>query len=61
MLGTTGYSETSVNMYQTTKCHDVRGSVHHSIIHVKKSNKMQQCIKILFHIYMPIIRSLKLH
>jgi len=27
---------------------DVRGCVHHSIIHVDKSNKMQQCIKILF-------------
>ena len=51
---------------------DVRGSVRHSTIHKEKSNKMQQCIKILlFHIYMklkhvsgdtpPIIRSLKLH
>ena len=31
---------------------DVRGSVHHSTIHKEKSNKMQQCIKILlFHIY----------
>jgi len=27
---------------------DVRGSVHHSTIHKEKSNKMQQCIKILF-------------
>ena len=50
---------------------DVCVSVHHSTIHKEKSNKMQQCIKILlFHIYMklntfwvtpPIIRSLKLH
>jgi hypothetical protein len=49
----------------------VRGSVHHSIIHKEKLNKMQQSIKILlFHIYIklnmfqvtpPIIRSLKLH
>ena len=32
---------------------DVSGSVHHSAIHTEKSNKMQQCIKILlFHIYM---------
>jgi hypothetical protein len=32
---------------------DVRGSVHHSTIHEEKSNKMQQCIKILlFPIYM---------
>ena len=32
---------------------DVRGSVHHSTIHKEKSNKLQQCIKILlFHIYM---------
>jgi hypothetical protein len=50
---------------------DVRVSVHHSTIHKEKSNKMQQCIKILlFHSYEvqhvsgdtpPIIRSLKLH
>jgi hypothetical protein len=26
---------------------DVRGSVHHSTIHKEKSNKMQQCIRIL--------------
>jgi len=31
---------------------DARGSVHRSIIHKEKSNKMQQCINILlFHIY----------
>jgi hypothetical protein len=31
---------------------DVRGSMHHSIIHKEKSNKMQQCIKsLLFYIY----------
>ena len=29
--------------------------MHHSIIHKEKSNKMQQCIKILlFHIYMNV-------
>jgi len=34
---------------------DVRGSVHHSTIHKEKSNKMQQCIKILlFHIYLTL-------
>jgi len=34
---------------------DVRGSVHHSTIHKEKSNKMQQCIKILlFHIYLKL-------
>jgi len=34
---------------------EVRGSVHHSTIHKEKSNKMQQCIKILlFHIYMKL-------
>ena len=27
---------------------DVCGSVHHSIIHIEKSNKLQQCIKIYF-------------
>jgi len=37
------------------KLHDVRGSVHHSTFHKEKSNKMQQCIKILFfHIYMKL-------
>jgi hypothetical protein len=30
---------------------DVRGCVHHSTIHQEKSNKMQQCIKTLFPIY----------
>jgi hypothetical protein len=50
---------------------DVRGSVHHSKIHKEKSNKIQQCTKILLlHIYMklnmfrvtpPIIRSVKLN
>jgi len=34
---------------------DIRGSLHHSTIHKAKSNKMQQCIKILlFHIYMKL-------
>jgi len=34
---------------------DVRGSVHHSTVHKEKSNKMQQCVKILlFHIYMEL-------
>jgi hypothetical protein len=34
----------------------VRGSMHHSTVHKEKSNKMQQCIKILlFHIYMKLI------
>ena len=34
---------------------DVCGSVHHSTINKEKSNKMQQCIKILlFHIYMKL-------
>ena len=33
----------------------VRGSVYHSTIHKEKSNKMQQCIKILlFRIYMKL-------
>ena len=33
----------------------VRGSVNHSTIHKVKSNKMQQCIKILLlHIYMKL-------
>jgi hypothetical protein len=35
--------------------HDVLGSVNHSTIHKEKSNKMQQCMKILlFHIYMKL-------
>jgi hypothetical protein len=34
---------------------DVRGSVHHSKIHNEKSNKMQQCIRLLLlHIYMKL-------
>jgi len=34
---------------------DVCGSVHHSTIHKERSNKMQQCNKILlFHIYMKL-------
>jgi hypothetical protein len=34
---------------------DVCGSVHHCTIHKEKSNKMEQCIKILlFHIYMKL-------
>jgi len=34
---------------------DVRGSVRHGAIHKEKSNKMQQCIRILlFHIYMKL-------
>jgi len=33
---------------------DARGSVHDSIIHKEKSNKIQQCIKNLFHIYMKL-------
>ena len=34
---------------------DVRGSVHHSTIHKEKSNKLQQCIRILlFNIYMKL-------
>ena len=32
---------------------DVCGSVHRSMSH-RKSDKMQQCIKILFHIYMKL-------
>jgi hypothetical protein len=31
---------------------DVHGSVHHSTIHTEKSNKMQQCIKIYYSIFM---------
>ena len=34
---------------------DVRGSVHHSLIHEEKSNKMQKCIKtLLLPIYMKL-------
>jgi hypothetical protein len=51
---------------------DVSGSVHHSTIRKKKSNKMQKCVKIFIIPYLykvqhvsgdtpPIIRSLKLH
>jgi hypothetical protein len=30
---------------------DVRGSVHRSTIHTEKSNKMQQCFKIYYSIF----------
>jgi len=30
---------------------DVRGSVHHSTIHTEKSNKMQQCVKIYYFVF----------
>jgi len=30
---------------------DVRGSVHHSTIHTEKFNKMWQCIKIYYSIF----------
>jgi hypothetical protein len=30
---------------------DIRGSVHYSTIHTEKSNKMQQCIKIYYSIF----------
>jgi hypothetical protein len=30
---------------------DVHGSMHHSTIHTEKSNKMQQCIKIYYSIF----------
>jgi hypothetical protein len=41
---------------------DVRGSVHHSKIQKEKSNKMQQCIKILlFHICMKLNMFRKTH
>ena len=62
------YSQTTI-VYKL----DVRGSVHHStILTEKKTNKMQQCIKIWLFLILneaqhvsddtpPIIRSLKLH
>jgi hypothetical protein len=41
---------------------DVRGFLHHSMIYKEKSNKMQQCIKILlFLIYMKLIMFRKTH
>jgi len=30
---------------------DVRGSVHHSIIHAEITNKMQQCIRIYYSVF----------
>ena len=44
-----------LNLYFFVNCEshelDVRGSVHHSTIHTKKSNKMQQFIKIYYSIF----------
>jgi len=42
------YSQCAYDLYTF----DVRGSVHHSTIHTEKSNKMQQCIKIYYSIFM---------
>jgi hypothetical protein len=47
------YQQTKILYYTSVKL-DVRGSVHHNTIHKEKFNKMQQCIKILFHIYMKL-------
>jgi hypothetical protein len=45
----------SVNSTYVRMSHDVGGSVHHSKIYKEKSNKMQQCIKILlYRIYMKL-------
>jgi len=30
---------------------DVRGSMHHSKVHTEKSNKMQECIKIYYSVF----------
>ena len=49
------YGVASGTNHERILCFDVRGSMHHSIIHKEKSNKMQQCIKILlFHIYVKL-------
>jgi len=40
-----------LKLLKTKWIHDVRGSVHHSTIHTEKSNKMQQCIKIYYSIF----------
>jgi hypothetical protein len=43
------------NALQIGNSLDVCGSAHHTVQFIKKSNKMQQCIKILlFHIYMKL-------
>jgi len=48
-------SQHIIETLETLRELDVRGSVHHSAIHKEKSNKIQQCIKILlFHIYMKL-------
>jgi len=48
-------NETVMTSGNNSSILDVRGSVHRSTIHKEKSNKMQQCIKILlFHIYMKL-------
>ena len=50
-----GTDRLSRNVAEKLPLLDVRGSVHHNTIHEEKSNKMQQCIKILlFHIYMKL-------
>ena len=44
LYGTTKEPKTHIRYFQL----DVRGSVHHGIIHKEITNKMQQCIRIYY-------------
>jgi len=41
-------------MMVITPKHDVRGSVHHSIIHKENPTRCNSVLKFLFHIYMKL-------
>jgi hypothetical protein len=49
---TTPMNKKNIKRKQVTSLQlDVCGSVHHDTIHTEKSNKMQQCIKIYYSIF----------
>jgi len=43
----------SVNITKHINTFDIPGSVHHSIIHIQITNKIQHCIKIYYSIFNP--------
>jgi hypothetical protein len=50
-LTTVGYGSSGKDGNYTTLELDVRGTVHHCIIHTEIANEMQQCIKIYYSMF----------
>jgi hypothetical protein len=48
---TVAHSTTKAGFRQEVQLIAVRGSVHHRIIHIEITNKMQQCIKIYYPMF----------